>query len=135
MLRLYPHARTFMAATWSTFVDRWNQDCIKNHNHEGENASHNRELDNARVAAKEAELAELAKTRPPPVPISSQDARDLFKRVLGPASVLSLANELQTFVIEDDPPPIRDGPMMYAVSGYSSIFTNRCVLCTRGRRL
>ncbi|KAJ7866363.1 hypothetical protein B0H14DRAFT_3442346 [Mycena olivaceomarginata] len=121
----YPQARTFNASTWFKFLVKWDVDCTEYHNHESESAGHNQRLEDARLAMEAAvqrDLAYLAKTRPPPVPLNARDAQDLFKRVLGPAAVPtpSLEDRLETFTIEDDPPPppTTAGPVMYAVSGH-----------------
>ncbi|KAJ7808978.1 hypothetical protein B0H14DRAFT_3481781 [Mycena olivaceomarginata] len=129
MRNRYPQARTFNASTWSEFLVKWDMDCTEYHNHESESADHNQRLEDARIAMEAAiqrDLAYLAKTRPPPVPLSARDARDLFKRVLGPEAVPSLDVQLQAFVIEDDPPPpTTGGPVIYAVSGHNRLFMDR----------
>jgi hypothetical protein len=135
MRNRYPQARTFNASTWSKFLAKWDLDCTEYHNHESESAEHNQRLEDARIAMEAAlqrDLAYLARTRPPPVPLSARDARDLFKRVLGPEAVPSLEVQLQAFVIEDDPPPppTTAGPVIYAVSGHNRLFMDRCVSCT-----
>ncbi|KAJ7713652.1 hypothetical protein B0H14DRAFT_2644738 [Mycena olivaceomarginata] len=119
MCNRYPQARTFNASTWSKFLVKWDMDCTEYHNHESESADHNQQLEDARIAMEAAvqrDLAYLARTRPPPVPLSARDARNLFKRVLGPEAVPSLEVQLQAFVIEDDPPPppTTGGPVIYA---------------------
>ncbi|KAJ7840504.1 hypothetical protein B0H14DRAFT_3458046 [Mycena olivaceomarginata] len=115
-------ARTFNASTWYKFLVKWDLDCTKYHNHESESAGHNQWLEDARIAKEAAvkmDLAYLARTRPPPVPLSTRDAHKLFKRVLGPEAVASLEAQLQTVVIEDDPPPppTTSGPVVDAAIG------------------
>ncbi|KAJ7343976.1 hypothetical protein DFH08DRAFT_871536 [Mycena albidolilacea] len=128
----YPQARTFNAPTWSKFLVKWDMDYTEYHNHESESADHNQRLDDARVsmeASIQRDLAYLARTRPPPVPLSAHDAQDLFKRVLGPEAVPtpSLEDRLQTFIIEDDPvpSPTTAGSVIYAVIGHNRLFMDR----------
>ncbi|KAJ7315495.1 hypothetical protein DFH08DRAFT_1039659 [Mycena albidolilacea] len=130
MRNRYPQARTFNAPTWYKFLVKWDLDCTEYHNHESELVGHNQRLEDAHIATEatvQRDLAYLAKTRPPPIPLSARDAHDLFKRVLGPEAVPSLEVQLQAFVIEDDPqpPPTTGGPVMYAVSGHSRLFMDR----------
>ncbi|KAJ7304693.1 hypothetical protein DFH08DRAFT_903250 [Mycena albidolilacea] len=108
-LTKYPGARTFNASTWSEFDRRWTLNCTEYHEHQGEThevrARHNLRVRQQRrneehhfklVALAEAirveeeeekrvkeEMDYLAATRPPPVPLSPQRARQLFDRVLG----------------------------------------------------
>ncbi|KAJ7751848.1 hypothetical protein B0H14DRAFT_3601961 [Mycena olivaceomarginata] len=108
-LSRYPGARTFSAFTWSRFYDLWTLDCSEYHKHENESPEtrakfalrirqqkRTEEHYNRLVAAdkaireeeeenrvKKEEMAYLAATRPPPVPLSPQRARQQFERVLG----------------------------------------------------
>jgi hypothetical protein len=134
MCNRYPQTRTFNVPTWSKFLVKWDLDCTEYHNHESESADHNQWLNNARVsmeASVQRDLMYLARTRPPPVPLSARDAWDLFKRVLGPEAVPtpSLKDRLQTFIIEDNPSPLPTtaGPVIYTVSGHNRLFMDRCV--------
>ncbi|KAJ7849711.1 hypothetical protein B0H14DRAFT_3452403 [Mycena olivaceomarginata] len=96
----YPGARTFSASTWLKFDDLWTLDCREYHNHESDSRAADKEIreeeEERRVKEEEDRVKEkkrvkeemdyLAATRPPPVPLSPQRARQLFDRVLGPGA-------------------------------------------------
>ncbi|KAJ7832529.1 hypothetical protein B0H14DRAFT_2591981 [Mycena olivaceomarginata] len=124
-LTKYPGARTFNASTWSELDRRWTFDCTEYHEHQGEtrevrarhalrvrqqrrNEEHHFKLvalaEAIRVEEEEErrvkeEMDFLAATRPPPVPLSPQRARQLFDRVLGAGA------GTPPFALRKGPPP------------------------------